>query len=357
MSGARLKEAGFGISHQATADPTLAKQTRENYSAAKEATEDARATRIANAPDVDEEEAERIRRARTATQQEQDAAEKATITHFYGVPLTPDLVREDERGRLRPKVHLLAVHLLARRDEDRAALMPDVNRLRQGLTARVKGRYIGALLLPRFLTLYGVPAGTDIETYTGVLAPAVGFQQRVKPILVLLRRFLGVSHRPLTARVRGEKKYLADVDPIHLLSRVLACFGLFLSVTKSKVSGKTVRTYTIDTARAVHRVALAQATCKRLRDALADMEAEAADTVEEVPGLTPDELAEILGGTTPPKKINGGSATLEMFQVDAAPKARKASWHISPEEFSTVLRLTLLEMRSLAGAGCPAAGA
>lgn len=320
---ARLTEGGFKITEQGVVDPVVAQQAKQDFTAAREATEDTRAARISAATQVNEEEAERIRRARRATQEEQDSGVKAEIGSFYGAPVTPELVREDDRGNIRGKLHLLAVHLLARQGEGHAALQPDVKRLRQGLTARVRGQYIAALILPHLLALYGVPTGTAIETFVGTLAPVPTFQQDVKRLAPVIRRFLRVSHRPLTVTRNGKTIWLAGVDPIHLLSRVLAAFGLGLICTKAKVAGKTTRAYAIDTALATHRLALAQATCQRLRDNLAELNRLAtADSPAEAIMLTDEDILGSLGhlvpdggGTTIDDLLRGGSAT---FDVEAA---------------------------------------
>lgn len=334
---ARLTEAGFKITEQGVVDPAVVQQAKQNFTAAREVTEDQRATRISAATQVNEEEAERIRRARRATQEEQDSGMKAEIGSFYGAPVTPELVREDDRGNLRGKVHLLAVHLLARQGEGHAALQPDVKRLRQGLTARVRGQYIAALILPHLLALYGVPTGTAIETFVGTLAPVPTFQQDVKRLVQVIRRFLRVSHRPLTVTRNGKTIWLAGVDPVHLLSRVLAAFGLGLTCTKAKVAGKTTRSYAIDTALAAHRVALAQASCQRLRDNLAELNRlSTADSQVEAIMLTDEDILRSLGhlvpdggGTTLDDLLRGGSAT---FDVEAAaePAAEATPLAVAP---------------------------
>lgn len=321
---ARLTEAGFKVTEQDVVDPAVAQQAKQDFTAAREATEDSRAARISAATQVNEEEAERIRRARRATQEEQDSGVKAEIGSFYGAPVTPELVREDDRGNLRGKIHLLAIHLLARQGESHAALQPDVKRLRQGLTARVRGQYIAALILPHLLALYGLPTGTAIETFVGTLAPVPTFQRDVKRLVQVIRRFLRVSHRPLTVARNGKTIWLAGVDPIHLLSRVLAAFGLALTCTKAKVAGKTTRAYAIDTALAAHRVALAQAACQRLRDNLAELNRLAtADSQVDAVVVTDEDILRSLGhlvpdggGTTIDDLLRGGSATLDGETVD-----------------------------------------
>jgi hypothetical protein len=289
---ARLVEAGFAVTDAGAVDPATAKQVGEDFAAAKLDTTTERASRVAKSMDIPTEEADRIARARKATQEELDAAERANIRDFYDRDVDEALVVEDDRGNLRPRIGLLAIYLLARKRDHATALVGDVQRLRQGLTARIRGQYIAAKLLTRLLSLFGVTG--DVEAHQQAVAPVPGFTGKVKVLLPLIKRYIGVTHRPKTKTVDGKMLRLADIDSIALLSQVLRRFGLGLASKAIKRDGKAVRVYQIDASLARHRIELSRAAVGRLRDALARLEAEARyESERDAHRMTPEQEAEM----------------------------------------------------------------
>ena len=267
---ARLEEAGFTLTEKKGGNPSAIKATREAKKEAKETVVLERAKRIVAAKDITIEEARLIKRARRASQEEFDASEKSHISHFYGAEPDVELVLEDDRGKLRPKISLLAIYLLARDGAHKEALVRDVQGVNKGLTALLRGKYIAAIVLKALLKLYGV-AG-ELEEYQEQIKPVPDFAQQVKSLLPLLWRYLRIKPRPKTKTVGGKKVRLADIDHIDLLSRTMGKFGLKLNGVPTKVDGKTVRVYIIDTELACHRIELAEAAGNRLKQALLELE-------------------------------------------------------------------------------------
>jgi len=154
-----------------------------------------------------------------------------------------------------------------------SALVRDVQRVQQGLTARIRGQYIAALLLKKVLALYGVTA--PVEQHMDAVRPGPKFAAKIRVLLPRIKRFLGVTHCPKTKRVNGQTVRMGDIDEMRLLSQVLAKFGLKLVGKRTRNDGAVGRTYRIDTALAEHRVKLAQAARDRLVEALTKLEGEA----------------------------------------------------------------------------------
>lgn len=305
----RLEEAGFTTEEAPKADLADLKKTAENFKEAKEKTTRERASRIAKAADITKEEADRIDRARTATQAELDAAEKANIEFFYGKTANDALVIEDDRGRLRAKVALLATHLLARDKRHREALVRDVQRVHQGLTARIRGQYVAALLPKKVLALYGVTA--PVEKHMDAVEPVPDFDRKIRKFLPLIKRFLNVNHRPKTKTVNGQVVRIGDIDEVRLISRVLDKFGLKLVSRGRRPDG--TRIYYLDTDLAAHRIELAQAARDRLVEALAKLEEDAHGAA---PAVDDDEIDidAILAGTPSGKT----ASVVELLSVETA---------------------------------------
>jgi len=90
----------------ADADPEKAIDRREHVREAKEAIDLERCDRVAAAPDLSEEETQRIRHAYTATQTDDDALDRKIISEYYDREVTPELVALDDRGAFRESCKL-----------------------------------------------------------------------------------------------------------------------------------------------------------------------------------------------------------------------------------------------------------